>query len=123
MHDIVKTMCFSSGPATAEQYEQHVYRCMKVENGMLITGASDCATCVGIQLEMVRAMLADPALELPAPIVFAFNVGEETLSQAAHGYMAQSKFAAELGAFIIIKSTGSGEPDILFQCTGGASAL
>lgn len=90
---------------------------------MLITGASDCAACVGIQLEMARAMLADPALELPAPVVFAFNGGEETLSQAAHGYMAQSEFAAELGAFINIESTGPGGPDILFQHTGEAPLL
>ena len=63
-------------------------------------------------------MLADPGLDLPAPVVFAFNGGEETLSQAAHGYMAQSEFAAELGAFINIESTGPGGPDILFQHTG-----
>ncbi len=81
-------------------------------------GASDCAACVAIQIEMARAMLADPKLELPAPVVFAFNGGEETLSQAAHGYMAQSQFASELGAFINIESTGPGGPDILFQHTG-----
>ena len=85
---------------------------------MVLTGASDCAACVGIQIEMARAMLADTNLELPAPVVFAFNGGEETLSQAAHGYMAQSEFAAELGAFINIESTGPGGPDILFQHTG-----
>ena len=68
-------------------------------------------------------MLADPHLELPAPVVFAFNGGEETLSQAAHGYMAQSEFAPELGAFINIESTGPGGPDILFQHTGTPSVL
>ena len=39
---------------------------------------------------------------LAAPVVLSFNGGEETLSQAAHRYMAESEFAPRSGALIKI---------------------
>ena len=38
-------------------------------------------------LETARLLVADPSIKLVAPIVFVFNGGEETFSQAAHGFM------------------------------------
>ncbi len=69
-------------------------------------GASDCASNVGIILELARTIIANPALQLPAPIVFLMNGGEETLSQAANGFMKTSRFSKGLGAFINLESTG-----------------
>ena len=42
-------------------------------------------------LELARTFVANPSLKLAAPVVFLFNGGEETLSQAANGFFAQSK--------------------------------
>ncbi len=38
------------------------------------------------------------------------------------GFMAGSKWAAELGAFINLESTGPAGPDVLFQHTGARRA-
>ena len=45
------------------------------------TGASDCASCVGVALEAARVIAADPSIHLAAPLVFLLNGGEETFSQ------------------------------------------
>jgi Zn-dependent M28 family amino/carboxypeptidase len=59
-------------------------------------GAADCASCVGIMLEIVRALTH--ATRLPAaPIVFLFNGGEETFMQAAHGFVAHHPWAPSVG--------------------------
>ena len=52
-----------------------------------MTGASDCATPVGVILETARVFIANREIMLNAPIVFLFNGAEEILSQAAHGFM------------------------------------
>ena len=57
----------------------------------LLAGASDCATPVGVMLEAARTFIANPDIRLTAPIIFLFNGAEETLSQAAHGFMAHDK--------------------------------
>lgn len=54
-------------------------------------GASDCGSCVAIMLEIARTIVANRDIQLAAPIVFLFNGGEETLSQAAHGFFSSSK--------------------------------
>eukprot|EP00889_Picochlorum_renovo_P006629 jgi/Picre1/33659/NNA_001139.t1 len=68
-------------------------------------GASDCASCVGVGFEVARTILMNSSIPLYSPIVFLFNGGEETLMQAAHGFMATSAFASKVGAFINIEST------------------
>lgn len=55
------------------------------------TGASDDAACVGVMMEIARTLIANRQLKLAAPAVFLFNGGEETLSQAANGFMDQSQ--------------------------------
>ena len=62
-----------------------------------------------------QTILADPAVKLHAPVVFLFNGGEETLSQASNGFMAHSPYAKNLGAFINLESTGPWGPDVVFQ--------
>lgn len=42
-------------------------------------------------LELARTLVANPAHRLAAPLVFLFNGGEETLSQAANGFFASSR--------------------------------
>lgn len=54
-------------------------------------GASDCGSCVAILLEVARTLVANRDAQLAAPIVFLFNGGEETLSQAANGFFASSR--------------------------------
>ena len=56
-----------------------------------LTGASDCATPVGVMLETARVFIADPDIKLTAPVIFLLNGAEETLSQAAHGFMTSHK--------------------------------
>jgi len=98
------------------------------------SGASDCASCVGVALEIARVLVSNASLSsirgggdsgggLDAPAVFLFNGGEETLMQAAHGFMASSPFAKNLGAFINLESTGPWGPDVLFQHTGDSWTL
>jgi len=56
-----------------------------------LIGASDCASPVGVMLEAARVFIANPDIKLAGPIIFLFNGAEETLSQAAHGFMAHDR--------------------------------
>lgn len=42
-------------------------------------------------LEAARVFIANPAIQLAGPVIFLFNGAEETLSQAAHGFMSDSR--------------------------------
>ena len=86
-------------------------------------GASDCASCVGVALEVARVLVQNPKLELPAPVTFLLNGGEEPILPAAHGFITQSRFIKNLGAFINLESTGPGGPDVIFQYTGALQAV
>jgi hypothetical protein len=83
-------------------------------------GASDCASCVAVGMEIARTIASNTPDQIPvlSPLVFLFNGGEETLMQASYGFMTFSPLAQNLGAFINIESTGPGGPDIVFQHTG-----
>ena len=81
-----------------------------------LAGASDCASQVGVMLETARVLISNPDLQLAAPVVFLFIGGEETFSQAAHGFMRHNK--RPLGVFLNLESTGPGGPDYVFQHTG-----
>lgn len=81
-------------------------------------GATDDASQIGVMLEAARCIVKNRAVRLATPLIFAMNGGEETFSQAAHGFM--EKYAHRpLGAFINLESTGPGGPDFVFQHTGG----
>ena len=55
-------------------------------------GASDACSCVSVMLELARTIIASREVQLAAPVVFLINGGEETLSQAANGFMASSRW-------------------------------
>ena len=98
-------------------------------------GAADCASCVGIMLEALRALIhnqprgggastsgdsgATAPRGLTAPVVFLFNGGEETFMQAAHGFVAHHPWAPSVGVVLNVEATGSGGPDVLFREAGG----
>lgn len=44
------------------------------------SGASDCAVCVGVSLEIARSLI-ESKKTLETPILFLFNGGEETILQ------------------------------------------
>lgn len=47
----------------------------------MFEGAADCASCVGVLLEVARALVSDPTMTLPGPVLFLLNGGEETIMQ------------------------------------------
>ena len=69
-------------------------------------------------LETARVLLSRHDMQLAAPLMFVFIGGEETFSQAAHGFMQQNE--RPLGLFLNLESTGPGGPDYVFQHTGVA---
>lgn len=73
---------------------------------------------MGVALEVARTFVENPGLTLPAPVTFLLNGGEEPVLPAAHGFITQSRFVKDLGAFINLESTGPGGPDIIFQYSG-----
>ena len=87
------------------------------------TGAADCASCVAVLLEIARVLVSDPSIALPGPVLFLFNGGEESLMQAAHGFVHSGhRWVTDIGVFINLEATGSGGPDTLFQHTAGWTA-
>lgn len=80
-------------------------------------GASDCASCVGVGLEMVHAVVHNASLELAGPLILVLNGAEETFMQAAHGFL-QHPWSSQVGAVINLESTGSGGPDLVFRMRG-----
>ena len=59
-------------------------------------GASDCAGCVGVALEVARVAIASQYMQLPVPLMLLLNGGEETVLTAAHGFMQSSKWADQV---------------------------
>ena len=59
-------------------------------------GASDCAGCVGVAMEVARMAIASPDMQLPVPLMLLLNGGEETVLTAAHGFMQSSKWADQV---------------------------
>ena len=70
------------------------------------TGASDCASCVAIALELARLLVADSLIRLDAPVVFLLNGGEEAFLLGSHAFAARSRFAEGLGAFVNLCAHG-----------------
>eukprot|EP00873_Tetraselmis_striata_P008171 jgi/Tetstr1/428435/TSEL_018449.t1 len=81
-------------------------------------GASDAASMIGIMLEAARLVIDSDAARPMTPLIFLFNGGEETLSQAAHGFAAHHPWAKSIGAFINLESGGPHGLDVMFQSTG-----
>ena len=82
-------------------------------------GGADCASCVGVLLEVLRVLIHDKQNVPNAPVVFLLNGGEETFMQAAHGFVAHHPWRSTIGVVINVEATGSAGPDVLFRETGG----
>lgn len=65
-----------------------------------VAGASDCASCVAVALELARLMVADRQIKLSAPVVFLLNGGEEAFLLGAHAFTAHSGYNTGIGAFV-----------------------
>ena len=78
-------------------------------------GAADCASCVAVIIEAVRAILEREDVTLASPIIILLNGGEEIYMNAVHGFITQHPWAADIGAFINLESTGSYGPDVAFR--------
>uniref|UniRef100_A0A061S918 Endoplasmic reticulum metallopeptidase 1-like n=1 Tax=Tetraselmis sp. GSL018 TaxID=582737 RepID=A0A061S918_9CHLO len=102
--------------------EPAVLVCSHVDSTIGSTGASDAASLVGIILEMGRLIVESKRVMLHGPIVLLVNGGEETLSQAAHGFITKHPWASGLGAFINLESGGTHGLDVMFQSTGDWTA-
>jgi len=63
-------------------------------------GASDCASCVGVALELARLLVSDKLCKLQAPVMFLLNGGEEAFLLGSHAFREQSDFRRGLGAII-----------------------
>lgn len=87
------------------------------------SGASDCASCVGVALEALRAIVEGPLGSAPpAPVVFLLNGGEETFMQGAAGFASEGAWRNDIGAFLNLESTGTHGLPILFQHTSSWAA-
>lgn len=85
------------------------------------SGASDCASCVGVALEALRALVESSTVPA-SPVIFLLNGGEETFMQGAAGFASDGAWRHDVGAFINLESTGTHGLPILFQHTSSWAA-
>uniref|UniRef100_A0A182IYS4 FXNA-like protease n=1 Tax=Anopheles atroparvus TaxID=41427 RepID=A0A182IYS4_ANOAO len=77
-------------------------------------GASDDAASCAVMLEVLRVLSRRPE-RTRHPVVFLLNGAEETMLQAAHGFVTRHPWAADVRAFLNLESSGSGGKEVLFQ--------
>ncbi|KAJ7560996.1 hypothetical protein O6H91_03G009900 [Diphasiastrum complanatum] len=77
-------------------------------------GAGDCSSCVGVMLELVRA-LSHLAQNFKHSVIFLFNTGEEEGLNGAHSFITQHPLNATIRAFIDLEAMGAGGRSQLFQ--------
>uniref|UniRef100_A0A182NKW4 FXNA-like protease n=1 Tax=Anopheles dirus TaxID=7168 RepID=A0A182NKW4_9DIPT len=77
-------------------------------------GASDDGASCAVMLEVLRVLSRRPE-RTRHTVVFLFNGAEETMLQAAHGFITQHRWANEVRAFLNLESSGSGGKEVLFQ--------
>lgn len=63
-------------------------------------GASDCAACVGVALELARLLVADRSRTPQVPVAFLINGGEEAFLLGAHAFREQSCFKEDLAVVV-----------------------
>ncbi|CAK4072245.1 unnamed protein product [Aphanomyces euteiches] len=76
--------------------------------------ASDDGVNIAIMLEILQNTIAGQ-LPLHHALVFNFNGAEETMLQAAHGFITQHPWKKQVAAFINLEATGAGGRELLFQ--------
>ncbi|KAF0690100.1 Aste57867_18494 [Aphanomyces stellatus] len=76
--------------------------------------ASDDGVNIAIMLELVQNTIAAD-LPLHNGLIFNFNGAEETMLQAAHGFITQHPWKDQVAAFINLEGVGAGGRELLFQ--------
>ncbi|KAG0609983.1 hypothetical protein M758_7G029700 [Ceratodon purpureus] len=77
-------------------------------------GAGDCSSCVGVMLELARA-LSHWAHGFKHSVIFLFNTGEEEGLIGAHSFMTQHPWRESIRAAIDLEAMGVGGKSFLFQ--------
>ncbi|TMW65006.1 hypothetical protein Poli38472_009173 [Pythium oligandrum] len=83
--------------------------------------ASDDGVNVAIMVELLRYFAMVPPSH--ASLVFNFNGAEETIMQAAHGFITQHPWTKNIRAFINLEAAGAGGRALLFQTGSDELAL
>ncbi|KAG1698276.1 hypothetical protein DVH05_015265 [Phytophthora capsici] len=83
--------------------------------------ASDDGVNIAIMMELLRLFVLNPPEH--ATLVFNFNGAEETIMQAAHGFITQHPWTETIRAFINLEAAGAGGRELLFQTGSDELAL
>ncbi|KAL4114456.1 hypothetical protein PRIC2_014393 [Phytophthora ramorum] len=83
--------------------------------------ASDDGVNIAIMVELLRMFVLNPPKY--ATLVFNFNGAEETIMQAAHGFITQHPWTDSIRAFINLEAAGAGGRELLFQTGSDELAL
>lgn len=83
--------------------------------------ASDDGVNIAIMMELLRVAAAAPPQF--GALVFNFNGAEETIMQAAHGFITQHPWTDSIRAFINLEAAGAGGRELLFQTGSDELAL
>lgn len=83
--------------------------------------ASDDGVNVAIMMELLRVFVRTPPPHVA--LVFNFNGAEETIMQAAHGFITQHPWTETIRAFINLEAAGAGGRELLFQTGSDELAL
>ncbi|CAI5744335.1 unnamed protein product [Peronospora destructor] len=83
--------------------------------------ASDDGVNIAIMMELLRIVVLNPPKH--ATLVFNFNGAEETIMQAAHGFITQHPWTNTIRAFINLEAAGAGGRELLFQTGSDELAL
>ncbi|DBA04872.1 TPA: hypothetical protein N0F65_006874 [Lagenidium giganteum] len=83
--------------------------------------ASDDGVSVAIMMELLRYFAAHSPKY--ASLVFNFNGAEETIMQAAHGFITQHPWKDTIRAFINLEAAGASGRELLFQTGSDELAL
>ncbi|KAG7383940.1 Endoplasmic reticulum metallopeptidase 1 [Phytophthora pseudosyringae] len=83
--------------------------------------ASDDGVNIAIMMELLRMLVLNPPKH--ATLVFNFNGAEETIMQAAHGFITQHPWTDTIRAFINLEAAGAGGRELLFQTGSDELAL
>lgn len=82
---------------------------------------SDDGVNVAIMMELLRLAVLSPPKH--AALVFNFNGAEETIMQAAHGFITSHPWTETIRAFINLEAAGAGGRELLFQTGSDELAL
>lgn len=82
---------------------------------------SDDGVNVAIMVELLRLAVRAPPKH--AALVFNFNGAEETIMQAAHGFITAHPWTDSIRAFINLEAAGAGGRELLFQTGSDELAL